>query len=266
MNDPRRTARELALRTLYQMEVGSTPLEEALLGAHEQLRIAVVQPMDQMRLEAKLDLKALAVQLAKQNPMLNNRIKRTATAAGKVLDALLMRTLDVCDAVCGSPDPRFGDPKAALDEDAAAARDALERLHPKDVLAQESADIIIARALEHLAKITGMFRRKVVQMAEQAMLLNTLVEGVVKHRAEADDMLAKRAEGWTQERRPIVDQSILRLAVFELLYTPQTPTAIVLNEAVELAKKYSTDHSPKYVNGVLDRIAQEVRPGAQETV
>jgi N utilization substance protein B len=87
-----------------------------------------------------------------------------------------------------------------------------------------------------------------------------LVEGVAGHRAQIDSLVAGTAVGWEIERMPVVDRTILRLATYELLDQPSTPTAVVIDEAVELAKRYSTDASGAFVNGVLSHIARHLRP------
>lgn len=90
-----------------------------------------------------------------------------------------------------------------------------------------------------------------------------LVAGVASARAEIDDLLGAAAVGWEVDRMPVVDRAILRLAAFELLGRTDTPVAVVIDEAVELAKEYSTDASPGFVNGVLTTVAKAVRgPGA----
>ena len=66
-------------------------------------------------------------------------------------------------------------------------------------------------------------------------------------------------QGWKLERMPALDRAVLRMATFELIGRPDVPTAVVLNEAVELASEYSTDESGRFVNGMLGRIAEEVR-------
>jgi N utilization substance protein B len=81
-----------------------------------------------------------------------------------------------------------------------------------------------------------------------------LVEGVAEHAARIDTLIATHATGWTLERLPDVDRAILRMAVFELLWADDVPDAVVIDEAVELAKTLSTDDSPAYVNGVLGAI------------
>jgi N utilization substance protein B len=83
----------------------------------------------------------------------------------------------------------------------------------------------------------------------------TLVEGVTAHRAQIDDVLAEHAEGWTLARMPAVDLAVLRLGLYELLWEPDVDDAVVIDEAVALVKSLSTDNSPRFVNGVLDRIA-----------
>ncbi|HEY4458434.1 MAG TPA: transcription antitermination factor NusB [Pseudonocardiaceae bacterium] len=83
----------------------------------------------------------------------------------------------------------------------------------------------------------------------------TLVEGVTAHRARIDDLLAEHAEGWSLQRMPPVDLAVLRLGLYELLWAPDVPDPVVIDEAVSLAKDLSTDDSPRFVNGVLGRIA-----------
>jgi N utilization substance protein B len=82
-----------------------------------------------------------------------------------------------------------------------------------------------------------------------------LVRGVVEHQRRVDGLLSEHSRGWTLERMPAVDRAILRIAVFELLYSLDVPPAVVVNEAVDAAKLLSTDDSPKFVNGVLGQIA-----------
>jgi N utilization substance protein B len=84
-----------------------------------------------------------------------------------------------------------------------------------------------------------------------------LVEGVTAHRPRVDEILAEYAEGWSVSRMPDVDRAVLRLAVYELLWRDDIPSAVVIDEAVELVKSLSTDESPRFVNGVLSRVLQE---------
>lgn len=87
-----------------------------------------------------------------------------------------------------------------------------------------------------------------------------LVAGVGKHRDEIDEVLTRFAKGWTLERMPVIDRTLLRIGVYELAHRPDIPLGATISEAVELAKRYSTDDSGKFINGMLARIAEELRP------
>jgi len=81
-----------------------------------------------------------------------------------------------------------------------------------------------------------------------------IVDGVVEHHAEIDDLLESYSQGWSLERMPNVDRAILRVAIWEIIYS-DTPKPVVVNEAVELAKEYSTEESGGFINGLLSRIS-----------
>jgi N utilization substance protein B len=81
-----------------------------------------------------------------------------------------------------------------------------------------------------------------------------LVEGVVKHRDRIDELLTTYSQGWSLDRMPAVDRAVLRLGTFELLWLDDVPDAVVVDQAVELARSLSTDDSPGFVNGVLGRL------------
>jgi transcription antitermination protein NusB len=98
-----------------------------------------------------------------------------------------------------------------------------------------------------------------IQVLEPDELTQELVRGVDANLTHLDELIAAKAKGWTLARMPVLDLSVMRLAVFELVERPHVPTAVVLNEAVELAKRYSTDDSGRFVNGVLAAIAADVR-------
>lgn len=98
-------------------------------------------------------------------------------------------------------------------------------------------------------------------LAEEAFA-RALLAGVHEHRAEIDRIIDQRARGWGLDRLPVVDRNILRLALYELLYTA-TPPEVVMDEAVELAKAYGTEHAPAVINGILDRVWKERHGDAQ---
>jgi N utilization substance protein B len=86
-----------------------------------------------------------------------------------------------------------------------------------------------------------------------------LVNGVNDTLDELDGLIRRFSRGWSLERMPVIDRALLRIAIFELSHLPDVPTAVVISEAVELAKQYSTDDSGRFVNGMLSAIAAEVR-------
>ena len=82
-----------------------------------------------------------------------------------------------------------------------------------------------------------------------------LVEGVADHADRIDELIASYAEGWTLDRMPVVDRNLARIAVYELIYRDDIDDPVAITEAVELARTLSTDDSPRFLNGVLGRIA-----------
>jgi N utilization substance protein B len=91
-----------------------------------------------------------------------------------------------------------------------------------------------------------------------------LVRGFFEHREGIDRRLEKYSEHWRLSRMSTVDRNILRMAVFELLYYRETPPKVVINEALEVAKKYSTQESVAFLNGILDRIKAEIEDPSVE--
>lgn len=92
-----------------------------------------------------------------------------------------------------------------------------------------------------------------------------IVDGVQDHGREIDELMATYAHGWSLARMPHVDRSLLRIATWEMLFNPDVPIAVAINEAVELAKEYSTDDSARFVNGVLGNIANHAKLADQGT-
>jgi len=84
----------------------------------------------------------------------------------------------------------------------------------------------------------------------------TLVQGVADRQARIDELISQYAEGWTLDRMPAVDRNVLRLAVFELLWSDDVPDAVAISEALGLVRELSTDESPSFVNGILGQIAR----------
>jgi transcription antitermination protein NusB len=95
--------------------------------------------------------------------------------------------------------------------------------------------------------------------SEGRAFVRDLVFGTIENRTESDGLIAPLLEGWTLERLPTIDRIVLEMSVFELRHRKETPAPVVINEAVELVKKFSTDDSGRYVNGVLARVLEQVQ-------
>lgn len=89
--------------------------------------------------------------------------------------------------------------------------------------------------------------------------------GTLHHLGEIDTAIQARSENWRLERMPLIDRNILRIACYELLYS-ETPTGVVVDEALELAKKYGSQDSGPFINGVLDSIRGHFRPGVAASI
>jgi N utilization substance protein B len=97
---------------------------------------------------------------------------------------------------------------------------------------------------------------------EREAFVADLVRGTVEHIASVDEQISRHAEHWRMERMPAVDRNILRLAVYEMIYVG-TPAAVTIDEALELARKFSNEESVLFVNGVLDAIHRGMPPAGE---
>jgi N utilization substance protein B len=109
-------------------------------------------------------------------------------------------------------------------------------------------------ALRTLAQFQEHFSEGV----ERDDFVERLVLGVTEHRKEIDRLIERYSENWRLDRMNTIDRNILRMAAFELLYCEDIPPKVTLNEAIDLGKRYGTDESGSFINGILDRIQNEV--------
>ena len=86
----------------------------------------------------------------------------------------------------------------------------------------------------------------------------TLASRSIENVEKIDQLIERHAENWRLDRMAVVDRNILRLATYEFLYDPETPKTIVINEAIEIARRFSAQESPQFINGILDSIRKEV--------
>jgi N utilization substance protein B len=136
---------------------------------------------------------------------------------------------------------RRGRPRGAEDERSDARERTLILLYEAESKAIAPTDVVEAQVLR------------------PDELTRQLVGGVEAHGREIDDLIATHAKGWTLQRMPTIDRNILRMATYELMHRADVPVAVIIDEAVELAKRFSTDDSGRFVNGVLAAIAPVVR-------
>ncbi|MGQ9508889.1 MAG: transcription antitermination factor NusB [Thermodesulfobacteriota bacterium] len=123
---------------------------------------------------------------------------------------------------------------------------ALQVLYQLEINTQD-----INKILEHL-------RENVLSGSEDREFTERIVRGVREHLKEIDHLLEEFLENWRLDRLSSVDRNILRLALFELLYCKEIPPKVTINEAIDLGKRYGTEDSGAFINGVLDRIQNEV--------
>ena len=98
-------------------------------------------------------------------------------------------------------------------------------------------------------------KRKIQTHFESVDFAEELVKGVTENRAAIDELLTAKSKNWSLERMAKVDLSILRMAIFELLFRADIPKNVTINEAIEVAKKFGTKDSPAFINGILDEVA-----------
>ena len=97
-----------------------------------------------------------------------------------------------------------------------------------------------------------------VDEAAVRLFADPLIRGALEHREESDDLIKKHAKNWDLHRIAAVDRNILRLAIYEMMHRSDIPPIVSINEAVDIAKKFSTQDSGKFVNGIVDKIKGEL--------
>ena len=125
-----------------------------------------------------------------------------------------------------------------------ARKQSLDILYEADIRGTLPLDILAARDVTE----EGPDARPIREYTRE------IITGVAEHRRKIDELIATYAQGWDMDRLPAVDRNIMRLALFEILWSPQLDDAIAIDEALLLAKELSTDESAGYIHGVLGRI------------
>ena len=114
-----------------------------------------------------------------------------------------------------------------------------------------------ARGEEALAGLDGFLRREAPDDAEIRAFARELVSGTTEMRRGIDAIISDAAQNWELRRMALVDRNILRMATYEMLHAEDIPAKVSINEAIELGKRFSTEQSGSFINGILDRIRRE---------
>jgi N utilization substance protein B len=131
---------------------------------------------------------------------------------------------------------------------------ALQALYSKDLVLQDAN-----YALKRIIESFGEGEEPTLEVNSKAYAFaSELVNGVVAHLTDIDRRIADQSKHWSMARMARVDLNILRMAVFELLYRPDIPKNVTMNEAIEVAKRFGAEDSASFVNGILDEIASTV--------
>ncbi len=107
-----------------------------------------------------------------------------------------------------------------------------------------------------VAEVHQFINRRTLGEQKLAEFTTALIAGVREHQARIDSMIQEVAENWRLDRMAAIDRNILRLGAYEVLFCPDVPPKVAINEALDLAKRYSTSQSSRFVNGILDRVLQ----------
>jgi N utilization substance protein B len=111
-------------------------------------------------------------------------------------------------------------------------------------------------------EVRRFIERRLLEDRKLCEFTEGLIDGVQEHQAQIDTMISQVAENWRLDRMAAIDRNILRLGAYEMLFRPEIPAKVAINEALELAKRYSTAQSSRFVNGILDRVLQFQVPEA----
>ena len=118
---------------------------------------------------------------------------------------------------------------------------------------KRTLDILFEADMRGVSAVDLLQVRPIDEISESAYA-RTLVLGVAKHGAKIDELIHTYAEGWDMDRMPIIDRNLLRIALFEILWSAELDDKIAVSEAVEIAQELSTKDSAAYINGVLGRV------------
>jgi N utilization substance protein B len=137
-----------------------------------------------------------------------------------------------------------------------ARHQALHILYQKEITGRPASEIL-AEGTWDVRPLDVEDCEDSFSIGEPPEFMFSILEGVDAHSADIDATIERLSQHWVLSRMPLVDRNILRIAVYELLYEPEIPSSVTINEAVEMAKVYAGEDSSKFVNGILGKLADE---------
>ena len=217
MNSPRRRAREMALKALYQSDMAKTELETALN-----------QVLDETFYEPAIE------QIARE----------------------FIKNSQATEILSGDVESFLSDISGGLSLRTDASRQTVKD-QVSSILDKYFPGLSFSESSKH--EVAGLIKKLVDKKSRNKGMqefAEQIVSFIVQNNARIDNLIEETAQNWSLERMSSIDRSILRAAVCEFLYFPDIPANATINEAVELAKKYSSDRSYEFVNGILDKICK----------
>ena len=218
MNSPRRHSRELALKALYQAEINNSDNIESL---NQIIKDSLYPPV----------IEAVVKEFLKNT-------KASEILSGKVEDFIP----DFVDYISSNPHEEISD----------------LRFHAKKILEQYFPGVTINESFQpELQALIDSISEKINKQSIIEDFAKEIVSNISENNKFIEDTIEKTANNWSLARMASIDRCVLKIAVSEFFYFPLIPIKATINEAIELAKKYSTDRSYEFVNGILDKISKE---------
>ena len=253
MQTSRRVARELALKVLFQVDIGKQPLTEVLEGACDQIRTQLESGVNQVVHDTQAGLRRLAIERAGPLPYelsarSSRQIKAVATSMATEIRALAMRSSELSSDLCGAPaEGGAARAMARLHEAGNTTRANIQRHSARESAYPKVLTALGDFAARNCGLMEAVFDKQAPTIEATSAFMHRLVLGATEQHDEIDRRVAALSTGWALDRQAAVDRNIMRLAAYEILFDPDIPAGASINEAVELAKKYSTAESGRFV-------------------
>jgi N utilization substance protein B len=259
MMHPRRAGRELALKAVFQVDVGGQPMEEVLEGTLDQARLYIERPVQHAVAESRSRLlgECKAWQVRISDAAIHG-VRGAARSSLRVIKLVQEAALDYARISTGVPDRPADD--EILQGAILAAKQKLKEVALRPSLHTKARDSVLAIAEHDLSHIEQLITKHLPAAVQMSGMMFKLARGVMTERAMLDERLTVYCDNWPLNRQSAVDRNILRICAYELVIGSGAPPVVAINEAVELAKKYSTPESARFIHGVLGSLSANTGP------